>query len=137
MLLRQTGDRIIACVDDEVGYFCIDSVNVAQVKSEYRESLYFLAGLLNSRLVNFFYQQISQEAGRVLAQVKPQRIRALPIAYGSEQERQAIETVVRRISSVKSQNPTADVTAQEAEIDRLVYGLYGLTTEEIKIVEGG
>ncbi|MFO7631362.1 MAG: hypothetical protein R6W76_02425 [Caldilinea sp.] len=32
--------------------------------------------------------------------------------------------------------PSADVTAQEAAIDHLVYGLYGLTVEEIKIVEG-
>jgi hypothetical protein len=36
-----------------------------------------------------------------------------------------------------SQNPAADVTALEAEIDRLVYALYGLTAAEIQIVEGG
>jgi adenine-specific DNA-methyltransferase len=29
----------------------------------------------------------------------------------------------------------ADVSALEAEIDRLVYQLYGLTEEEVKIVE--
>ena len=32
--------------------------------------------------------------------------------------------------------PSAAVTALEAEIDRLVYGLYGLTAAEIQIVEG-
>ena len=32
-------------------------------------------------------------------------------------------------------NPAADTGALEAEIDRLVYGLYGLTEEEVKIVE--
>ena len=32
--------------------------------------------------------------------------------------------------------PAADATAQEAAIDRLVYGLYGLTAAEIQIVEG-
>ncbi len=31
----------------------------------------------------------------------------------------------------------ADTTALEKEIGRLVYKLYGLTEEEIKIVEGG
>jgi hypothetical protein len=30
-----------------------------------------------------------------------------------------------------------DTSALEREIDRLVYGLYGLTEEEIRIVEGG
>lgn len=33
--------------------------------------------------------------------------------------------------------PEADTTEQEAEIDRLVYGLYGLTEEEVAAVEGG
>jgi len=36
----------------------------------------------------------------------------------------------------KRANPTADVSAPEAEIDQLVYQLYGLTAEEIAIVEG-
>lgn len=33
-------------------------------------------------------------------------------------------------------HPGMDTTALEREIDRLVYELYGLTGEEIKIVEG-
>jgi len=35
----------------------------------------------------------------------------------------------------KKSNPQADTTALETEIDQLVYGLYGLTDEEIAIVE--
>ena len=31
---------------------------------------------------------------------------------------------------------SADTNKEEAEIDRLVYQLYGLTEDEIKIVEG-
>jgi len=33
-------------------------------------------------------------------------------------------------------NPDTDVSALETEIDQLVYQLYGLTDEEIKIMEG-
>ena len=33
-------------------------------------------------------------------------------------------------------NPQADTSKLEAEIDQLVYQLYGLTEEEIRIVEG-
>lgn len=33
-------------------------------------------------------------------------------------------------------NPEADTTTLEAEIDRMVYELYGLTEEEVKVVEG-
>jgi hypothetical protein len=34
------------------------------------------------------------------------------------------------------QNPQTDIPSLEAEIDRLVYALYGLTEEEIAVVEG-
>ena len=43
---------------------------------------------------------------------------------------------VDRILSAKKSNPFADTTALEREIDRLVYDLYGLNEDEIKIVEG-
>lgn len=38
--------------------------------------------------------------------------------------------------AAKTTNPAADVSALEAEIDQRVYALYGLTAEEIRIVEG-
>ena len=47
-----------------------------------------------------------------------------------------IEKLVSEILEIKNQNPAADTTALEKEIDRLVYELYGLTEEEIGIVEG-
>jgi hypothetical protein len=48
-----------------------------------------------------------------------------------------IENKVTQILAVKQQNPSADTTALEAEIDEMVYQLYGLTEEEIEIVKKG
>jgi len=45
--------------------------------------------------------------------------------------------LVDNILQIKKQNPTADATALESQIDQLVYQLYDLSEEEIKIVEGG
>ena len=42
---------------------------------------------------------------------------------------------IDHILAAKRQNPGADTTALEAEIDRLVYALYALTPAEIKLVE--
>ena len=44
--------------------------------------------------------------------------------------------LVDQILKVRKLDPRADITVLEREIDRLVYGLYGLTPAEIKIVEG-
>jgi len=43
--------------------------------------------------------------------------------------------LVTRILAAKAVDPATDTTALEQEIDRMVYKLYGLTDEEIKIVE--
>jgi len=40
-----------------------------------------------------------------------------------------------QILTLKKSDPQADTSALETEIDRMVYDLYGLTAEEIAIVE--
>lgn len=48
---------------------------------------------------------------------------------------QPIIRLVDRVLTIKNQAPSADTSALESEIDRLVYQLYGLTDEEIAIIE--
>jgi len=43
---------------------------------------------------------------------------------------------VEQILAAKKWDPEADTTTLEREIDQMMYKLYGLTEEEIKIVEG-
>jgi adenine-specific DNA-methyltransferase len=50
-------------------------------------------------------------------------------------DKKKIIVLVDKILSLKSQNPAADTTALEAEIDLMVYKLYNLTWEEVKIVD--
>jgi hypothetical protein len=67
----------------------------------------------------------------------PDDWKALPIPDIPLEEQQPLVALVDQILARKSQDPTADVTALEAEIDQRVYRLYGLTAAEIQIVEGG
>ena len=48
---------------------------------------------------------------------------------------QAIITLINQIISIKAVNPNAPVSTEVFAIDRLLYKLYGLTEEEIKIIE--
>jgi adenine-specific DNA-methyltransferase len=59
----------------------------------------------------------------------------IPIPYFTGITPDALTRIVEKIISTKKSDPSADTTALEAEIDRLVYELYGLTEEEIRIVE--
>ena len=47
-----------------------------------------------------------------------------------------LKQVRTSVLATKKANPQADTNKEEAEIDRLVYQLYGLSEDEIKIVEG-
>jgi hypothetical protein len=59
----------------------------------------------------------------------------IPIAAVPVEQQKPVEELVERILSAKQRDAGADVSALEREIDELVYGLYGLTRDEIKIVE--
>jgi hypothetical protein len=59
-----------------------------------------------------------------------------PIAFAERDKKEEIISIVTQIITIKKENYNSDTTSLESEIDRLVYQLYGLTEEEIKIVEG-
>jgi len=60
----------------------------------------------------------------------------IPVARANRNQSEKIEKTVSQILALKKENPEADTTTLEAEIDRMVYELYGLTEEEMKVVEG-
>lgn len=136
IMIRQTGDSIIACEDHDIAYYCINSVHVALIKKENLYLIDYLLGILNSRMSKFVYQQISQEAGRVLAEVKPQRIRMMPILTWSDSKaQQLIASTTSKIIKRKKGDPSANTERYEHEIDVMVYHLYNLTYAEAKVID--
>lgn len=94
--------------------------------------LKYLLGILNSSYADVLLTNLRGGDYHIY----PEHIRNIPIAPASEAQQFPIITLVDRILTAKKANPQADTSALEAEIDRLVYDLYGLTKEEIAIVEG-
>ena len=68
--------------------------------------------------------------------IVPEHIRNIPIAYATQKQQKKIVNLVDEILESKQKDPSVDTSALESEIDCLIYQLYGLTEEEIKIVEG-
>ena len=131
LLMRQTSDKLILAYDDEQ-YYTIDSLFLIHSN---KINLKYLLALLNSKLLNRQYQKINPEQGRVFAQVKIDYVNELPIVI-DERCIDNVVVLVDKILALKKQNPSADTSALENEIDQLVYALYGLTPEEIALVEG-
>ncbi len=60
----------------------------------------------------------------------------IPMPRANQEQAKLITLMVDQILNAKKIDSNADTTTLETEIDRLVYQLYELTEEEIKIVEG-
>lgn len=134
ILIRQTASRIIAAYDENKWY-CLKSGIIVQLPQETQLKYLYLLGILNSSLMDFLYKDLVHEENRIFPEVKPIQLFKLPIKVADKKMQSNIEKLVDKILAAKKKNPDSDTNALEAEIDKLVYQLYGLTEEEIKIVE--
>jgi len=150
LLMRQTGDSLIVAYDGD-GYLCLNNVHVINLRDDSYDYRYLLA-LLNSSAMNMYYHLISLEFGRVMAQTDIETIEKLPIpiidfddqAHIARHDK--IVSLVEQMLALHKELQSADevtranlerqIAKTDAEIDALVYELYGLTEEEIAIVEG-
>ena len=100
------------------------------------EKLKYLLGILNSKLSEWYFNQISTTTGMGTNRWKKYKIEIFPIKEPTEIEESSLENLVDEILTAKKGDRHADTSELEKAIDDLVYQLYGLTEEEIKIVEG-
>lgn len=126
LIWRQTAQHLIVTVDER-GLWFGRSVQAGVIRSSKRYLDYkFLCGILNSTHMRFKYDRLVKEGGRVFPQVKWAKIRRLPIPDVAPDKQQPIIKIVDKIIAMKKHDRTANTTALEEEIDRLVYDLYGL-----------
>jgi len=86
-------------------------------------------------LVGYFVSNVGDKSKQELfPRITMNTLKKIPIYNTSNEQQQPIITLVNQILSAKKENPTADTTELEREIDRLVYDLYSLTEEEIEII---
>jgi hypothetical protein len=61
----------------------------------------------------------------------------LPIIKPNKEQFGAVNTLVRHICRQKESGPDADISILERELNNVVYRLYILTYEEVKVIEPG
>lgn len=139
ILIRKTGDRILAAYDDSG--FCFDSLSYGlKPKGGLQESLFYLLGLLNSSFFWFKHEELARSRGKVFAKVLAKNLRELPVRridFQSKDEtamHDAIVSAVERIIRSKEKG-NQDTSHLEREIDQHVYRLYDLSPDEIRTVE--
>ena len=129
-VVYQDISRTYAFAYDKDGCFCGDTTFVLPTSS------LAIVGILQSSAMKWWAHTDQGVPFGGFLRLKAQYMERCPIPKMSEQHEKAISRLVDRILAAKQRDAEVDVSALEREIDQLVYALYGLTPEEIKIVEG-
>ncbi|OOP90660.1 type II restriction endonuclease [Helicobacter pylori] len=111
----------------------LDTCNLSYCKE--REHAKFLVGLLNSRLLDWLFRKTSTNN-----HVNLYELETLPIPQITKSNKPTADKITngaKQILALKEKDPKANTQKLEKEIDALVYQLYNLTDEEIKIIENG
>jgi hypothetical protein len=95
----------------------------------------YLLAFLNSKITEFLLNIWAIKRRGGYKEYKTQYISKLPIKDVSENQERKFASVVDKILSAKEEKPNAVTNDLEKEIDQMFYELYGLTEEEIGIVE--
>jgi len=96
----------------------------------------YLTGILASKFISFIYLNSSSIATKDdFRQTTLSELRKLPIPKANMTKQKEIIELVSAILELKKQSASANTSMIETQIDQLVYQLYDLTEDEIKIIE--
>ncbi len=121
-----------------VNFDCYVSATFYIIKTKRFDSK-FLVGLLNSLLIRFWLKHRGKVQGNNY-QIDKEPLMNIPlikITKSNQPTADKIIALVDKILQSKEKDPKANTQKLEKEIDALVYQLYNLTDEEIKIIEDG
>jgi len=135
LFFRRVSENLIFTYDDEQ-YFALNTLVVVNLKKGSSVKLKCLLAILNSRLVNYVYRGKFKSTKKVFSEIQARTVGALPIPDLDSRSQQSLIMLVDQTLAAKKCDPQTDTRAFEAQIDQVVYELYGLTPEEIAVVEG-
>jgi hypothetical protein len=147
LIIRRTGDYVLACLDEK-GYYFSNNAFVCIPKDESVDMRVFL-GILNSRLLTWYYRTVQPRVGKMFAEIKINLISDFPMPFRgslSALQKKSCQRLVELVNQMLAAHVEyrkspwefnrKRIDVIDAQIDRAVYELYGFTTEEIAIVEG-
>ncbi len=154
LLMRRTDDRLLASIDKDSA-LCVNSCHVIKLNrsSPTQLSELYVLGLLNSKLLQRVFElQNPQMVEKVFAEIKVIYVERLPIRRidmnnsADKARHDRMVGLVERMLDLHKQlagaktdyaktNLQRQIDATDVQIDKLVYELYGLTEDEVRVVE--
>ncbi|EOD7233887.1 class I SAM-dependent DNA methyltransferase [Campylobacter coli] len=137
-------EKIVYPETTQGAYFVYDNKGIFLEKTAFFivcENLKYLLGLLSSNLITYYYKNFSQgcKLGTKGYQYNKHALENLPIPKINSKNQNIVDELINLVDEIlkaKEQDKNANTQELENKINSLVYKLYNLTEEEIKIIEG-
>ncbi len=153
LLIRQVMGKRIYCSLDQEGFYADQTIYLLLPKTNELYSPKYLLGILSSSLIAFYFLKTSSDTKQTFPKIKGYQIEQLPIRtidFSNSAEKAQHDKLVSFVDNMlELQKKHHEVRMEQdkelyerqikivdTQIDGLVYELYGLTEEEIGIVEG-
>ena len=133
ILVRQIGEYPDGCLCSPEVYTMNTIYNI-YLKNGLIE-LRYLLGIINSKAIHYYWKIRFSDSKKTFPKIKKRPLESLPIAYACEEIRHQIVNLVDCILKKKVEDSTADTKSMENKIDLFVYQLYGLTYDEVLIID--
>ena len=127
ILVRQVGS-VPVCGIDKKGLAVLNSAFMIVCR---RINPFGTLGILNSKLIKFYWQQKFEDKRKTFPKIKGTYLELLPIIPPTDEITRLVDSIV----SLKEESLSNDTSVFEQQIDLLVYHLYGLTYDEVLIVD--
>lgn len=134
MLVREITNPSIFAALIEIEAYNDPSIIIVKESRDY--PIEILVGIMNSKLATFFHFNHSPKATKgAFPKILVQDIKEFPLPKVNSDERKILMRLVDDVTTIKKGKSIADTSALENQIDFLVYHLYGLTYDEVLIVD--
>ncbi|OKA47440.1 restriction endonuclease [Helicobacter pylori] len=123
-------------VYEEKGFYAPAPANIITGD---KTEIQYITALLNSKCIYFAMRKFYMGGG-IEGKLKTNNLEKIPIPKITPKNQELARKITARaeaILALKEKDPKANTQKLEKEIDALVYQLYNLTDEEIKIIENG
>jgi adenine-specific DNA-methyltransferase len=151
IFFRRVGNRLIATLDSQQ-YYALNTLVIITPKAKSDISLRYILGLLNSKLLNYFYVTYLKSTKKVFSEIQARQLAQVPIklpgtsASTEAKLRNDIVALVdlllemnKRLSATKEHGKKAqldqEIAVADEKLDRLIYDMYELSPEERSLVE--
>ncbi|QJW91442.1 class I SAM-dependent DNA methyltransferase [Spirosoma taeanense] len=128
-ILLPATSKVPAGVWNESGAYANDKTTIIGTDNKY------VLAIMNSRATDFLMRQISSTKQNGYFEYKPVYIAQIPIPDVTPEAQAPLIGLVDEILAAKRENPKADTSTQESQLDELVFALYDLTAEERALIQ--